>query len=141
MEAAFNKFDSAGKALVESKINLATDVLKVFLTNQAPLASNTVKANFTEVANGNGYTTGGNQAVQTSSAQAAGVYTLICNDPSTWTASGGSIGPFRYAVFYSDTATNKDLIGWWDYGLELTLGVAEQFAVDMDQALGVLGLS
>lgn len=141
MESAFNKFDSAGEALVESRINLATHVLKVFLTNQAPLASNTVKANFTEVASGNGYTTGGNQAVQTSSGQVGGEYTLICADPDTWTASGGSIGPFRYAVFYSDTATNKDLIGWWDYGLELTLGVAEQFAVDMDQALGVLGLA
>ena len=39
----------------------------------------------------------------------------------TFTAAGGSIGPFRYVVLYNDTPTSPadPLIGWYDYGTNL----------------------
>ena len=139
--AAFNKFNSFVEALAEKVHNLGGDTLKVMLTNTAPVATNTVKANITEISAGNGYTAGGNTASVTSSAQTSGTYKLVLGDPATWTATGGSIGPFRYAVLYNDTATNDELIGWWDYGSAVTLADGESFAVDFDPTTGVLTLA
>jgi len=139
--AAFNKFNSFVEALAEKVHNLGSDTLKVMLTNTAPVATNSVKADITEISAGNGYTANGNTASVTSSAQTSGTYKLVLGDPATWTASGGSIGPFRYAVLYNDTATNKELIGWWDYGSALTLAAGESFTVDFDPTTGVLTLA
>ena len=139
--AAFNKFNSFVEALAEKVHNLGSDTLKVMLTNTAPVATNSVKADLTEIAAGNGYTAGGNTASVTSSAQTSGTYKLVLGDPATWTASGGSIGPFQYAVLFNDSATNDELIGWWDYGSAVTLADGESFAVDFDPTTGVLTLA
>ena len=136
--ATFQKFNSFVEALAEKKHDLGADTLKVMLTNTAPTAANAVKADITEIANGNGYTTGGNTAAMTTSSQTGGTYKLVLGDPATWTAAGGTVGPFRYAVLYNDTATNKELIGFWDYGSSITLAAGESFAVDFDPATGVL---
>lgn len=139
--AAFNKFNSFVEAVAEKVHNLGADSLKVMLSNTAPVATNSVKTDITEIAAGNGYTAGGNVASVSSSAQTSGTYKLILSDPATWTATGGSIGPVRYAVLYNDTATNKELIGWWDYGSSVTLATGETFTVDLDQVNGVLTLA
>lgn len=138
--ASFQKFNSFVEALAEKKHDLGADSLKVLLTNTAPVAANSVKADITEIAAGSGYTAGGNAASVASSAQTAGTYKLVLNDPATWTAGGGSIGPFRYAVLYNATASNGELIGWWDYGGAVTLADGESFAVDFDPTTGVLTL-
>lgn len=139
--ASFNKFNSFVEALAEKKHDLGADTLKVLLTNTAPVATNSVKADLTEISAGNGYTAGGNTAAVTSSAQTSGTYKLVLGDPATFTASGGSIGPFRYAVLYNDTAASDELIGWWDYGSSITLADGESFAVDFDPTTGVLTLA
>ena len=139
--AAFSKFNAFVEGLALGKFNLSTNTLKVLLTNTAPLATNSVKADLTEISSGNGYTSGGNTASVTSASQAGGVFKLVLGDPATFSASGGSIGPFRWAVLYSDTATNKDLIGYWDYGSSITLASGESFAVDFDPTTGVLTLA
>lgn len=137
--ATFNKFNSFVEAVAEKVHNLGSDTLKVVLTNSAPSATNTVLANITQIANGNGYTTGGSTAAQSSSAQSSGTYKLVL-DPVVFTATG-SMGPFRYAVLYNDTATNDELIGWHDYGSSVTLANAgETFTVDYDGSAGVLTL-
>lgn len=136
--ASFNKFNAFVENMAEGKFNLGTDTLKVMLVNTAPVAANSVKADLTEISAVNGYTAGGNAASITSSSQTSGTYKLVLGDPATWTASGGSIGPFRYAVLYSDTAANDELIGWWDYGSSITLAAGESFAVDFDATTGVL---
>jgi hypothetical protein len=135
--ATFNKFNSFVEAVAEKVHNLGSDVLKVMLTNSAPIASNTQKSNLTDISAGNGYTAGGTAATISSSAQTSGTYKLVLADV-VFAASGGSIGPFRYAVLYNDTATNKELIGWWDYGSSITLASGETFTVDFDPSTGVL---
>lgn len=137
--ATFNKFQSFVEAVAEKVHNLGSDTLKVALTNTAPVATNTVLANITQVSNGNGYTTGGTAATITSSAQTSGTYKLVLADV-VFTATG-SLGPFRYAVLYNDTATNDELIGWWDYGSSITLASGETFTVDFDPTTGVLTLA
>jgi hypothetical protein len=138
--ASFNKFNAFVEDLAEKVHNLQGDTLKVMLTNTAPLTSNAVKTDITEIGAGNGYTAGGTQASQVPSAQSGGLYTLKLNSV-TFTATPGSIGPFRYAVLYNDTAASDQLIGWYDYGTNLTLTSGNQFTVQFDATNGVLTLT
>ena len=59
----------------------------------------------------------------------------------TLTASGGSVAPFRYVVIYNDTATNDELIGFYDYGSDLTLANGESLLIDFSAANGMIQLS
>lgn len=139
--ASFNKFDAFVEALAEKVHDLGADTLKVYLSNDTPSASgDAVKADLAEISAGNGYTAGGNTAAVTSSSQTGGLYKLVLADPATWTASGGAIGPFRYAVLYNSTAAGENLIGWWDYGSSITLSSGDTFTVDFDPTTGVLTL-
>jgi hypothetical protein len=138
--AAFSKFNSFVADVATKVHNLNSDTLKVMLTNTAPVATNTVKANITDLSTANGYTAGGAAAAFVSGAQTSGVYKLILSAPS-WTASGGSIGPFEYAVLYNSTAASGNLIGWWDYGTALTLTNGNTFTVSLDQTNGVLTIT
>jgi hypothetical protein len=134
----FNKFNSFTEAVTEKIHNLGADVLKVMLTNTAPVATNTQKSNLTDItAVGTDYPAGGKQATITTSAQTSGVYKLVLVDVVFGPVSA-SVGPFRYIVLYNDTATNKELIGWWDNGVAVTLTSGQSFTVDFDPSAGVL---
>ncbi len=136
--ATFNKFNKFVEDLGNAVHNFSSHACKVMLTNTAPVATNSIKSDLTEIAAGNGYTAGGNAATLVSWSQSSGTAKLILSDPATWTASGGSIGPFRYVVVYNSTATNSPLIGYWDYGSSITLASGETFTADLDQVNGVL---
>jgi hypothetical protein len=136
--ASFVKFDSFVEALAEGKHNFAVDSLKVMLTNTAPASTDSVKADLTEIATGNGYTAGGNAVLVTSSAQVSGTYALKLSDPATWTASGGAMATFQYVVLYNDSAADDDLIAYWDHGSSVALADGESFAVEFNSATGVL---
>lgn len=140
--AAFNKFQAFVEHLAEKVHNLGADTLKVALSNTAPANTNTVFADITEISAGNGYTAGGTAVTISSSAQSSGTYKLVLADV-VFTASGGSIGPFRYAVLYNDTPTSPadPVIAWWDYGASVTLADGETFTVDFDSSSGVLTLA
>jgi hypothetical protein len=138
--AAFNKFNSFVEAVAEKVHNLGADTLKVALSNTAPVASNTQLSNITQISAVNGYTAGGTATTITSSAQTSGTYKLVITDV-VFTASGGSIGPFQYVVLYNDTATNDELIGWYDYGTALTITNGNTFTVDFDGTNGVLTIA
>lgn len=126
--ASFNKINAFVDALASKVHDLDADTLKLMLTNGAPVATNTVKTDLTEISAGNGYTAGGPTITATGS-QTSGTYSLVGTDV-TITAAGGSIGPFRYVAIYNDTATNDELIGWYDYGSSITLADGESFTVD-----------
>ena len=138
--ATFNKFNSFVEALAEKVHNLGSDQLKAALSNIQPVATNAVLANITQIAVGNGYASGGIALTTTSSAQTSGMYKLSIND-ATLTASGGAIGPFQYVVLYNDTATSDELIGWYDYGVPLTLTSGNSFTIDFDGINGVLTIT
>lgn len=140
--AAFNKFNAFVEDLAEGVHNLQSDTLKIMLTNSAPSASNAVLTDITEITAGNGYVAGGATVSVSSSAQTGGTYKLVLDDV-TITASGGSIGPFRYAVLYNDTPSSPadPLIGWYDYGSSITLADGEPLTVDYDPSTGALTLA
>lgn len=124
--ATFNKFNCFVEDVAEKKHNLGSDQLTVALTNTAPVATNTVLVNITEIAYTNLST---RNVTTTSSSQTSGTYSLVLTD-LVLTSTGGSTGPFRYVVLYNNTALNDELIGWWDYGSALTLAAGETLTLD-----------
>ena len=132
--ATYNKFYQFVEDLAEKVHNLGADQLKVALTNTVPVNTNTVLANITEISYTNCST---RNITTTSSAQTSGVYKLTLTD-LLLTASGGSVGAFRYIVIYNDTPTSPadPLIAWFDYGSSITLNDTETFNLDFDGAAG-----
>lgn len=126
--ASFQFFNSFKENVAEKVFDLGADTLRWALTNTAPVATNSVLADLTEIAAGNGYTAGGETAAVSSSAQAGGTYTLALS-ATVFTAAGGSFADFRYLVLYDDTATNNELIGWLDYGTSYTLTDGNTFTI------------
>ncbi len=135
--ASYNKFDSFVEAIAEKVHNLGSDQIKVALTNSAPVNTNTQLSNLTEIS----YTNLSSRNVTTtSSAQTSGTYKLVLTD-LVLTASGGSVATFQYVVLYNDTATNKELIGWYNYGSGVTLANTDTFTLDFDGSSGVITIA
>lgn len=134
--ATFNKFNSFVEKVAEKAFNLGSDTLTVALTNTLPTSANSVLADITQIS----YTNLGSRVITTtSSTQTAGVYKLILAD-LTMTASG-AVGPFRYVVIYDDTATNDELIAWYDYGSSISLASGESLVIDFDGTNGFLTIT
>lgn len=137
--ATYNKFQSFVEALAEKKHNLGSDQLVVALcaAANAPVNTNTVLADLTTIS----YTNLSSRNITTSSSsQSSGTYKLVLTD-LVLTASGGSVATFRYVVIYNDTATNDELICWFDYGSNLTLADGETLTLDFDGTNGVLQIA
>lgn len=128
-----------GETAVETlKVDWASDTFKValFTATYTPAQDTDelysgISAN--EVANGNGYTTGGNAITPSLPTYTAGtnLSTFDATDPATWTASGAGFA-FRYIVTYD--VTSGVLIGYNDYGSTLTLNAGDTFTFTFDAA-------
>jgi hypothetical protein len=140
--AAYNKFQQFVEDLAKKVHNLDTDTLKIALTNTQPLATNSVLANITQIGAGNGYVTDGNTATFSSGAQTSGTFKLVLADV-TFTASGGNMNAFQWAVLYNATPTSplKPLIAWFDYGTSIIVTNGNSFTVDLDQTGGLFTLA
>lgn len=117
--------------LVRGTHDWGAHTFKVMLSNTAPLATNSVKADLTEIADGNGYTAGGTATTITIS-ETTGT-TTVSGTEVVFTASD-SVGPFRYATLYNDTAASDNLVQSYDYGSAVTLAAGETFAVRFSDA-------
>ncbi len=140
--AAFNKYFTFIDELSKAGHNLQTAVFKCALTNTAPTQASDTVWNTTVApapAAANNYTAGGNSLTTSSATTTSGVFKLVLAD-TVFTATAGGIGPFRYAILYNSSATNKS-VGYYDYGSSITLNDTETFTVDFDAANGVLTLT
>lgn len=139
--AAYTKFLNFVEDLIEGVHDFDAHTFKVLLCNTAPVNTNSVKADLTEIAAANGYTAGGTATTITTSE--TGGTAKVAGTDVTFTASGGSFGPFRYAVFYNDTPSSPadPLISFWDYGSSITLNDGESFTVDFDATNGIFQVS
>lgn len=136
--ASFNKYQQFVEDLGNKVHDLVgtNDTLKVALTNAAPnAATHQVRGDITELTTGGGYTSGGADT-QNDGSESGGTLTVTGVDV-TFTASGGTIGPFRYVILYNDTPSSPldPLIGWWDYTSSITLNDGESFTVDFGASL------
>ena len=135
--ATYVKFQPFVEHLAEKVHNLGSDTLTVALTNTAPNATDATLSQITEIS----YTNCSSRALTTSaSSQTSGTYKLVISD-LVLTASGGSVGPFRYVVIYNDTAASDQLIAYFDYGSSITLAAGETFTLDFDASNGLLQIA
>jgi hypothetical protein len=139
VSTAFHKFYPFTEAVYSGVHDLKTAQIKVALCDSAhaPDLTNSKLSDLTEIA----YTHLSSRSLTTISClQTLGVLAFLLED-LVLAASGGSVAPFRYVVFYNDTATDKDLIGWYDYGSDLTLNDTQTLTITFDPAKGLLTVS
>jgi len=145
--ATFTKINDFVEHIAEKVHDLSSDQLVVALSNTAPASEtnnptadgNGVLANVTQIS----YTNLSSRNITTaSSAQSSGTYKLTLND-LTLTASGGSVGPFRYIYIYNDTPSSPadPLIAVYDYGSSLTLNDGDSLTIDFDGSNGFLTIA
>ena len=133
--ATFNKIQKFVEALSEKVHNLGSDQLKIALTNTPHTSSWGQLSDLTEISYIN---LSSRNITTTSSEQTSGTYKLVLQD-LTLTATG-TVEPFRYVYIYNDTATNDELIGYYDFGSSVTLGNGSNFVIDFNASDGVLTL-
>lgn len=129
--AAYVKYNDFVEQLGRGVHNLGSHVYKVALTNTTPnVATHVSLSDITEIAAANGYSAGGTVTTMGWS-ETGGTATATSTDV-VFTASGGSINTFRYAVLYNDTATSPAdaLVAYWDSGAAQTITVGNSFTVD-----------
>lgn len=136
--ATYNKIQDYAEQVNKAVHNWSTHTFKAMLTNSAPVATNTIAANLTDISAGNGYAAGGMTLDTVTLTETTGTAKVTIAD-EVLTASGGSIGPFRYVAIYNDTATSPAdaLVCWYDYGSSVTLADTETFTLDFDATNGL----
>lgn len=127
--AAYTKFTPAVENLLEGA-NAGSDTWVIKLATAVNQAAGTI----TEVANGNGYTTGGNSTTISSATQSGGTYKLVLTSPAVWTGSSAGFS-FQYAVLVDSTTSTN--VAYWDYGTSQAVGVGETVTVTLDGTNGV----
>jgi len=130
--ATFQVVDEFANFLGKKRDDLSADAFKAMLTDVAPTKAGTqIKADITEIAAGNGYTAAGvalTGVTWTETGAGTGIWAFT-SAAFAWTAAGGSIAQFRYVVIYDDTSTNKDVVGYLDYGSEVNVTNGNSFTV------------
>lgn len=132
--ASYVKFNDYAEQVNKGVHIWGTHTFKAALSNTAPSASNSILADITQISSGGGYTAGAGGGYTLDSvvlSETGGTATVAIAD-EVITASGGSIGPFRYVVIYNDSATSPTdaLVMYYDYGSSITLADGETFTID-----------
>jgi hypothetical protein len=132
--ATVTKFNDFSEQLIRGVHDWDAHTFKVALTNTAPVATNTILTDITQIAAANGYVAGGNTTTITLS-ETSGT-TTVQGTQVTFTASGGAMGTFRYLVLYNDTATTPAdaLIQFYDHGSAVTLNSGDSFVFSFNGA-------
>lgn len=138
--AEFTTVNDFVERLLAGTHNFTSHTFKLALTNTAPTVAAVNLSGITQIGAGGGYTLGGYTLAGVTLTETNGVATIKIND-LVITATGGSIGPFRYLVIYNDTASGDPLIGWYDRGSAITLASGESLTVDFDATTGAFTLT
>jgi hypothetical protein len=140
MPLTFQKFNAFALDCILGKHRVGTDVYKMMLTNTAPVAANSKKADLVEITAGGGYTAGGKTITIATPTQTGGVAKVIAGDDNI-TCTSGTIGPYRYMVLYNDTHVDDPLVCFFDNGVSLTLYPDHKQVFDFDDINGLFQIS
>lgn len=130
----WNKFHPFIEEIAKGNHKFGTDVFSLALTNSAPSPAYATRAQVSEIS----YAYASDRDLTLNSAnQTNGLLRVIFADHII-SANGGSVGPFRYLVVYNKS--NDKLIGWLDYGSNVTVLDGQSLGVDMP-VLGAFTMS
>lgn len=137
-------YDNAKLEIAKNTIDLDSHTFKVQLHTNSYTpnrSTHTVRADLTnELSTANGYTATGQALTSVTVTNSSGTTTFDAADPA-WTASGGSIGPFRIAVIYDDTHASDALLAYCILESSDLTATAGQTATIALSASGILTLS
>ncbi len=138
--AAFNKFQQFVEDLAKGVHNFTSDAtssvtVALCAAANAPVATNSVLANLTQVA----YTNLSSRIVTGVTAEHSNGTVTFTADDLVLTASG-AVATFRYVVLYNDDPTSPadPLIGWYDHGSDVTLASGETYTLDFTGGFATL---
>ena len=121
--AVYRKFYSFSYYL--SEIFTTSETFQIDLTNTAPLQTYTNISDITLI----DYTYYTPEELTFNGTLSTGIYSVnIDVNPVTLTASGGSVGPFRYIIVSAQSA--GDLCCYYDYGYPITLTNGQSLTLD-----------
>ena len=131
--ATYTKFQCFVEDLAEKKHNLASDTLKVAFSDASNVPSASADVKLADITTIDTTNLDSVTLTVSSSSQTSGTYKLVVAD-KILTASG-AVPAFRYVIIYNDTAANKELICFFDYGTEVTLASGDTFKLDFGTEL------
>ena len=139
--AVYNKFNQFVEDVAKGVHNFTSDAtcsvtVALCAAANAPVAGNSVLADLTQIS----YTNLSSRIVTGITCEHTNGTVTITGTDLVLTASGGSVGPFRYVAIYNDDPTSPadPLIGWWDYGADLTLLDGETLTIDIVSGIATL---
>jgi hypothetical protein len=141
--ATFTFYDE-WKNLQAAGVNVSTDVFKIMLTSDAPIVgTDSVKADATEISATGGYAAKTPTMTWAETGAGTSIWRLSIGADQTWTAAGAAFDVFRYVVLYDDTVASpvKPLVGYWDYGSNLTLNDGDSLTLNVDANFSVYTLT
>ncbi len=116
-------------------MDFTNDQFTIYLSNEAPIvATDSPKTDIANISEANGYTETNLTTTWAETSGGSGIFRLANDADVSWTASGGSFGPFQYVVIYNNTITTPLdlLVGFWDVGSATTITNGNTFSVDLD---------
>lgn len=137
--ATYQKFNDYTEQVNRGTHNWASHTFKAVFCNTAPVSTNSVLADLTQIATAGGYTSGAGGGVTLDTVtltETTGTAKVTVAD-EVFTASGASVGPLRYVAIYNDTAASDNLVGFYDYGSSITLADGESLTIDFDPTNGL----
>jgi hypothetical protein len=139
--ATYTKIQDYVEQLSKAVHNWSSHTFKAVLCNTAPVVTNTILSDLTQISTAGGYTAGagGGLALDTVTLTEASGTAKVTIADEVFTASGASVGPFRYVAIYNDSATSPAdaLVCFFDYGSSITLADGESFTIDFDATNGL----
>lgn len=139
--ATYNKHNDYAEQVNKAVHNWSSHTFKAAFTNTAPVATNSVLADLTQITAAGGYTAGAGGGLTLDTVtltETTGTAKVTIAD-EVFTATGASVGPLRYVDIYNDSATTPAdaLVCWYDYGSSITLADTETFTIDFDATNGL----
>lgn len=140
MAATYTSFYTFPQDLLIGLHDFDTDVFHIMLTNTAPDAATDLDyTDIVEITAQNGYSAGGSAI--TLARSLVGDVAVMGGSTLVFTASGGSFGPYRYAVLFNYSQADQRLIGFWDYGVSASTLDTETLTVVPDATNGVFRIT
>ena len=135
--ATYQKFATFPQDFLVGLHNFEVDDFYVMLTAVLPNAAiDNEYSDIQEIVAQHGYVAGGKLIPNTAINQ-VGMETIVRGDTIVFTAVGGLVGPFQYAVMYNHSQVQKRLVAYWSYPTQLTLLETETITIKFNPVDGI----